>query len=263
MRSISELIRNISGSGSAAHAYIIEGRHEASRRSFIETLTAGLCCLEPDPAARPCGCCDACRQIKAGTSLDVVHMSMSGKSSYKTEDAADFIERLDMEAYGRFLIGIIDDADCLSETVQNKLLKTLEEPRASVIMMLGTSNTDLLLRTVRSRCISLRVQDYEGFADPDEQEIQEAIEHAAAVMTGGGAAFYEFRDALSKCVKTKADALSLIGSAEDGLRALMISGTDPVGAAQRIELCERARMDIERDMDKIKALKRLYLSLRA
>ena len=41
----------------------------------------------------------------------------------------------------------------------------------------------------------------------------------------------------------------------------MIDGDVPSAMAERLELCERARADIERDMDRNKALKRLRLEL--
>jgi hypothetical protein len=42
----------------------------------------------------------------------------------------------------------------------------------------------------------------------------------------------------------------------------MRQGDDPLSDACRIELAEKARMDIERDMDKSRALKRLYLEIK-
>ena len=135
MRDIVELVENLRSGESAAHAYIIEGRSKEARNRFIGELISGLGC----------------------SSLDTVRMDMSGKSAYKVDDASAFSERLMMGAYGSFLAGIIDDADSMSEIVQNKLLKTIEEPHSSVVLLLGTSNPDHLLSTVRSRCMTLRV----------------------------------------------------------------------------------------------------------
>jgi DNA polymerase III delta prime subunit len=165
-----------------------------------------------------------------------------------------------MGAYGRYLIGIIDDADSLSETVQNKLLKTLEEPRPDVILLLGTSNPDHLLSTVRSRCSTIRLQSGSDVPDEADSEKADAVKAAAALL-GGEGAFCEFRDAIEKCVKTRGDALMLIDYAEDGFRERMMSGDSTAAMADRIELCEKARADIERDMDRNKALKRLRLEL--
>lgn len=257
---LNDVIKSIAGGASSAHAYIVEGKAGAGREDFIRSLTMGLECRSADIPSRPCGVCDACRQVAAGSSMDVVRMQMSGKTGYKTEDANAFSSRLDMGAYGRYLVGIIDDADSLSETVQNKLLKTLEEPRPDVILLLGTSNPDHLLSTVRSRCSTIRLQNEEDAPDEDESKRADAFRSAAAMLAGEGA-FCEFRDAVEKCVKTRGDALMLIDCAEESFREMMRSGDMPAAMADRLELCERARADIERDMDRNKALKRLRLEL--
>ncbi|MBQ6438703.1 MAG: hypothetical protein IJJ06_01030 [Mogibacterium sp.] len=257
---LNTIIKSITGGASSAHAYIIEGKAGSGRDEFIKKLSMGLECRCTDVASRPCGSCNACRQIAAGSSMDIVRMQMSGKTAYKTEDANAFSSRLDMDAYGRYLIGIIDDADSLSETVQNKLLKTLEEPRPDVILLLGTSNPDHLLSTVRSRCSTIRLQPEQAAPDEEEKERADAL-RAAAEMLGGKGAFCEFREAIEKNVKTRADAITLIDQAEDGFRERMMSGDSAAAMADRLELCEKARADIERDMDRSKALKRLRLEL--
>lgn len=256
---LNSIIKSIAGGSSSAHAYMVEGKPGSGRDEFIRQLSMGLECLDPDISARPCGRCSACRQVAADSSMDIVRMQMSGKNGYKAEDANAFSSRLDMGAYGRFLVGIIDDADSLSETVQNKLLKTLEEPRPDVIILLGTSNPDHLLSTVRSRCSSIRF-----YADNAEDETAgeqtKEIETAAALL-GGDGAFCEFRDAMEKAVRTRTDAIALIDRTEEIFRERMMSGDMPAAMADRLELCEKARADIERDMDRNKALKRLRLEL--
>ena len=259
-RTVNSIIDNITSGASSAHAYIIESRAVKAREGFIDQLAMGLECLDPDVTARPCGRCASCRQVSAGSSMDIVRMQMSGKTGYRTEDANAFAERLDMGAYGRFLIGIIDDADSLSEIVQNKLLKTLEEPRDRVILLLGASNSDHLLGTVRSRCSMIRLLQ----SDEDNEETAKAAAvRDAAAMLFGGRAFHEFRDAVEKSVKTRADALLLIDTAEDISRERMRAGDDAALMADRLELCERARADMEQGMDRSRALKRLFLELNA
>lgn len=254
---IGSIIKSITGGSSSAHAYLIEGRDAGGREAFMRRLSMGLECLDNDVSARPCGRCAACRQVAAGSSLDMVRMQMSGKTGYKTSDVNDFCERLGMGAYGRYLVGIVDDADSLSETAQNKLLKTLEEPGDDVIILMGTANPDHLLSTVRSRCSSVRLQDDEA----SESEKSENLKALSGLLLSGSE-FHSVRESIEKNVKSAADARELIEICEDALRDLMINGDEPLKYAGMIEKCERAAADMETGMDRARALKRLSLELK-
>ncbi len=272
MQSINQLIMNITEGARAAHAFIIEGRAGDARASLIGTLAAGLECTSAEVSARPCGKCPACRQAAAGTSMDIVHMAKSpsagksGRETYKVDNAAEFIERLSMGSYGRFLVGIIDDADSLSETIQNKLLKTLEEPAPDTVILLAVSNRDNLLSTVRSRCSDIRVSDYleEETEGAEENEAGKAAIAGLAGMMESGSPFCEFRAALDKAVKTREDALIFLAVLEDALREKMLHAADRAGSvkfAESIEKVNICRMDIKREMNHSRALKRLYLEV--
>ena len=271
MQSINELISSITDGSRAAHAFIIECRDAERRREFSDTVAAGLLCSHPDIHSRPCGRCPACRQAAAGTSLDLIRMKKSvssgrsGRETYKVEDAAAFIERLSMGSYGRHLVGIVDDADILSETIQNKLLKTLEEPAPGTVILLSAGNRDNLLSTVRSRCAEIRAADYaeyQGDAE-DEGRSSDMFGDLIRMMLGRDTLFCDFRAAAEKTLKTREDTLAFLGSLESGCRDRMVLGGsgDPLAYAAVIELINTARMDIRREMNHIKALKRLFLEI--
>ena len=283
MKAVSKLVMNISGGARAAHAFAIEGRAGETRNSFIRDLAAGLLCTSQDNGSRPCGRCPSCLQAYAGTSMDIVHMTRStgasrtGREIYRVEDAAAFIERLSMGSYGRYLIGIIDDSDTLSEAIQNKLLKTLEEPAPDTLLFLGVSNRDNLLSTVQSRLSFVRISEYtdisaadfaEEEAASDDSKLAAAISTIVPMFTDSRAAFHEVRSALEKNIKSKEDALALIESLEDAFRDRMVAAgygelsCDPSACAFAIEQINTARMDIRREMQYTRALKRLYLDLK-
>lgn len=220
---------------SSAHAYIVEGKG-ASRQDFVRKFIKGLNGEDENP-------------------LDVIHMEKSGKTAYMTKDATALIERLSMGAYGKHVIGVIDEADALSETVQNKLLKTLEEPEPGVIIILATSNVDNLLSTVRSRCNLIRVSDFEQTeTDETDSKIAEMADFMLEKHN-----FYEYRDLIDKKVKTQEDAIKLLSAIEESCHAEMINGNRLM--ANSIELIETARQDIYLGMHYSKALRRLCLEL--
>lgn len=240
---------------SSAHAFIVEGQGQL-RTDFVLKLIKALNCESESILERPCNTCQSCRQITAGTSMDVIHMEKSGKTSYMVKDASALIERLSMDSYGRHVIGVIDDADVLSETLQNKLLKTLEEPEPGTIIILGTTNADNLLSTVRSRCNILRVGDF-GEESCVEDSINEAIEGLVDSIFSKHY-YYKLRDVIDKKIKNQEDAVLLLGLIEDRYYGELYRDRN---IADKIDLIEKARMDIYSGMNYNKALKRLYLEL--
>ena len=133
-----------------AHAYIIEGRSGEERDDYIRSFAKDIICPNTDLSGHACGNCPACIRVSSGSHEDLFFMNQSGKETYKTADAAAMIERLSMRPYGEHNVGIIDNAERLSEIVQNKLLKTLEEPYPGTVIVLATDNKESLLPTVRS-----------------------------------------------------------------------------------------------------------------
>ena len=153
------------------------------------------------------------------------------------------------------MIGVIEDADALSETIQNKLLKTLEEPEAGAVIILSTTNSDNLLSTVRSRCNLVRVSDFTDA--PDNAESNEEIEKVAELILKKHYN-YECREAIDKKIKTQEDAVLLLGLIEDRFHSELANNRS---MANGIDLALQARMDIYMGMSYSKALKRLCLEL--
>lgn len=235
---------------SFARSYIIECQNHEARDTYIYDFVRRLECTSNDEASRPCGHCRTCIEIAAGTCLDVFHMEKSNKTGYSAQkDIPPFIERLSMGSYGRYTIGIIDDAADLSEIAQNKLLKTLEEPSDNTVIIIGASSRDNLIPTVCSRCQIVRVTDEGSISE--EIDVDEILDRF----------FYRYKNNIDKKVKTKADALSFLGALEDRYRDSMVSGRDLDRSVRAIELIENTRMDIMRGMTQSLALKRLYLEL--
>ena len=64
---------------------------------------------------------------------------------------------------------IIDDSELMTDQAQNCLLKTLEEPPEFVTIILIVSNENLILNTIKSRCLKLY------FNNLTEEEIKRYI----------------------------------------------------------------------------------------
>ena len=59
----------------------------------------------------------------------------------------------------KYKVYIIADADLMTVQAQNALLKTIEEPPSYAVIMLLTENADVLLPTIRSRCVMMKLRN--------------------------------------------------------------------------------------------------------
>ena len=105
-----------------------------------------------------CGRCSSCERIARGQFSDVITLDRGDLASIAIKPVRERV--LDLVGYrpfeGRKRVFIIDGADDLTLQAQDALLKTLEEPPASAILMLVTAWPDALRATVLSRCRRLR-----------------------------------------------------------------------------------------------------------
>jgi len=102
--------------------------------------------------------CSDCRRIGAGTHADVSVLAPEalGKA-IKIEDVRDLIRMMSLKCVGRGpRVAIVREAHELTHEAQSALLKLLEEPPGSAVIVLVTENPAGLLQTVRSRCQTLR-----------------------------------------------------------------------------------------------------------
>ncbi|MGE0606443.1 MAG: ATP-binding protein [Pirellulales bacterium] len=156
--------------GRLASTFLFVGPAGIGKRTFALKLAQTLLCQGSPPAEMsPCGTCDACRQVLAGTHPDLERISKpEDKSVIPVERFIGPPERRMQEGLchnislkpfmGGRRIAIIDDADFLAVEGANALLKTLEEPPPkSVLILIGTT-ADKQLPTIRSRCQVMRFQ---------------------------------------------------------------------------------------------------------
>ena len=153
--------------GAAAHAVLIAGPPSVGKMTLADDLAAGLLCLAPDPADRPCRACRGCRLVAGGNHPDLHRLGPEGPGGQvvigdSVRPAGRGVRNLVAElAYlpveGGHRVAIVEHAERMNEDAQNALLKTLEEPPPRTTIILCADEEDRLLPTVRSRCIRLRL----------------------------------------------------------------------------------------------------------
>lgn len=174
-----------------AHALCFSGPHGVGKFLSAEWLTAGLLCARgPGADGAPCGSCGPCRRVRADSHPDVfvIDPIAEGEEEIKVQRIAPRLEE-SVPNVGEFLslkpmeggwrIVLVREAERMNEEAQNALLKTLEEPGDSTLIVLVTSRPDVLLATIHSRCLRVR------FDAPGEALAAEVL--AAAGVAGEGA----------------------------------------------------------------------------
>jgi DNA polymerase-3 subunit delta' len=164
---------------------IFEGPSGSATRATAIAVAQALNCTELGTEKNvelrtvdACGKCAACAKIARGVHPDVLVVEPGESGTIKVEQVREINDRAGYRPFeGRRRVVIVDQADALVGAAQNALLKTLEEPPSSSVFLLLTSRPDMLLPTVRSRCIRLR------FAEGAEVEIdEEARDDAGRVL---------------------------------------------------------------------------------
>jgi DNA polymerase III subunit gamma/tau len=132
-----------------AHAYIFSGARGVGKTTAARILAKALNCVK-GPTAQPCGECDSCKEIAAGTSLDVIEIdAASNRGIDQIRELREMVRYA--PAASRSKVVILDEAHMLTGEASNALLKTLEEPPDRVIFVMATTQPEDLEDTIRSR----------------------------------------------------------------------------------------------------------------
>lgn len=140
-----------------AHAYLFEGPAGCGRKTTALALIQALFCQTPDGSVA-CGNCPSCRKLATGSHPDFHLLApLPDKRDISIEQVRELQQMLALRPFeAPRKVCLIEPAERMNEKSANALLKTLEEPPGHALIILLTTQADLLLSTIRSRCQHLR-----------------------------------------------------------------------------------------------------------
>ncbi len=151
--------------GKISHSYIFSGPEGIGKSLFAKEFAKAILC--ENTQNKPCNNCKSCIEFDNYNNPDIVIIDEK-EESIKTELIKNLTnDVLKKPLNGNRKIYIIDNSENMTREAQNTLLKTLEEPPEYIVIILITKNHNLLLNTIKSRCIKIQ------FAELTDEELIE------------------------------------------------------------------------------------------
>ena len=134
------------------HAWVFTGPPGSGRSNAAIAFAQGLICPN-----NSCGICNECRSAAVGAHPDVEIIRTEGLS-IKIDEVRELLTRVAWApSMGGWRVVVMEDADRLTESAANALLKAIEEPGNRTVWLLCAPTLHDVLPTIRSRCRHLQL----------------------------------------------------------------------------------------------------------
>jgi DNA polymerase-3 subunit delta' len=151
-----EIIQKALAQKRIGHAYLFSGIPAVGKKTIAREFVKALNCEKEDALHDSCGECSSCRKIQRGNHPDVFSVEADGQF-IRIDAIREIQEQMKCKPLeARRRVFVIDDADKMNDQAANALLKILEEPSPSNILILVTARPYSMPSTIISRCQHMR-----------------------------------------------------------------------------------------------------------
>lgn len=128
------------------HAYMIVSQDEEALEEFVTLFSCAVYCKDNSA----CFSCPECLKVLHGNHEDIINFRPV-KKQFKADQLDAFLDEIHLKSYSGRKLCILHKADLMSNLLQNKLLKSLEEPPQEVTLILPVTNESQMIETIKSR----------------------------------------------------------------------------------------------------------------
>ena len=160
-KNIIKYIQNAVTADAVSHAYILNGERGSGKKLLANLFAMSMQCQDRAEDGDACGKCQSCKQAMSGNHPDIIRVTHEKPNTISVDDIRVQVnDDIVIRPYSsKYKIYIIADADMMTVQAQNALLKTIEEPPEYAVIMLLTENAEVLLPTIRSRCVMMKLRN--------------------------------------------------------------------------------------------------------
>lgn len=146
-------LEEIVNKSNTSHSYMFIGKSSIGKKLFAKEFAKAILC--EGEAEKPCDHCISCIKFNNNNHPDFYLLEVEDMS-IKNEQIREINKKiLEKPIESTKKVYIIDNSELMTIQAQNTLLKTLEEPPEYATIILITNNENLMLNTIKSRCIKI------------------------------------------------------------------------------------------------------------
>lgn len=214
---LSKILTKINSSSINSQAYILSCEDEKMLEDYSLLLSKVIIC--PKTYSKNCELCNICYRISRGSYGDLKIIEPVN-NVIKKEEIIKLKNKFNTNSLeGKYRVYIIKNVEKLNPAAANSLLKFLEEPDSNVVAIFTTTNIDLVMKTILSRCQIIKLNNIntkkgleyvKRVSFLEEEQITNVLDYFFDIENNLDKAKYIVKEKILDVFKTRQDIKSVL-----------------------------------------------------